>query len=662
TLLIFILLIIGIMTFNISKKAIVDKSSIFTTQLIDQVTISINKSVEELNKKSEKIIYNPLIQEKAAKYNYLSVGEKFNFDKEIKDIFLDEASGNKYLVSIDFLIAPTGIENKDSKNINYEVDSSLKNNFYNSIVDNFEKNDLNESWHYVEFKNKKKGIALVKKVVSEKSLSKIGYLIYSVQESYFKDLYEVNNYNNKTLFFVLDKEGKAFQSTNEKLLLDKVFENKSFIKKITDKEILESKSFSINGYLSGFSKLKKTGWYFLFLIPEDFLYKESRSLGYNIILISIITLISMVIISIYIANSISKPLKHMINIMQKAKSGDFRIDLSKEIKNKDEIGQVLFNFDDMLKSISSFILQVSKSSDEILKNSNTIRNSTLSATDHSSNVNTSVTEVSKSCSTQAKDLSDITILTVDLENRISEVEGTVKNVSESILKIQSLSNKTSEVLINLSDQSEKVEDISQNISLRLSEFYNNIQQIKKVVSFMLDIVRHTKLLSLNATIEAAKSGESGSGFAVIAKEIKKLSEKSQKELLRINNLTSNIINQTKEIANDSIENKNLIKNQINYVYSTSDTFDNVLAEMETINIAIDKTVESTNGMSIAKKETLAKIGEVATVSEEIAAITNEISNSTDNQQNSYKKLFEMVQNIDHLSKNLNSELSKFKTF
>ena len=204
------------------------------------------------------------------------------------------------------------------------------------------------------------------------------------------------------------------------------------------------------------------------------------------------------------------------------------------------------------------------------------------------------------------------------------------NIIEVSRKLDQVKDEISNIVDNLQDASHSQNTLADDL-IRVS---SDTKQVKEVITVIADIADQTNLLALNAAIEAARAGEHGRGFAVVADEVRKLAERTQKSLTEIN-ATINVVSQS---INDTSEQMN----------SSSKSIEN-LAEisMEASSKIDEVSIVLKEGVELAQ-HTINSYTTNATKSEEIISNVSKIDELSEQSHDSIRIIKENVESLSRV--------------
>jgi len=346
----------------------------------------------------------------------------------------------------------------------------------------------------------------------------------------------------------------------------------------------------------------------------------------DIALVIIVMLVIFIIISIMISlKIILSPLKDLEVRAKDLAEGDGDLTQRLQIVGNNEITIVSTHINSFIEKVQNTIIQAKQSSTENASVSEELARTSLQIGQKTEEESIIVSEVS----------SDGKNLQAVLVNAVSDA----KNTGEELNGAEQALEKTNELVTTLAENINIRSSAEAELADKLNSLTSDAQQVKLVLDVISDIADQTNLLALNAAIEAARAGEHGRGFAVVADEVRKLAERTQKSLLEINATISVIVQSitdaSGEISVNAIEIEKLsgsaneaqgeISNSVTVmrtaVVNVGDMVTGYIENGEIIQSMLEK-VDVINDLSVSNARS---VEEIASASEHLSSMTAKLN-------------------------------------
>ncbi len=236
-------------------------------------------------------------------------------------------------------------------------------------------------------------------------------------------------------------------------------------------------------------------------------------------------------------------------------------------------------------------------------------------------------------------LKGIDTITVNIESQVSFVEETSSAMHEMAGNISSVNDSTTKA----NELAKSLLQVSKSGNLSVNDTMGAIKKIEEASTQVLQIVEvltgissQTNLLAMNAAIEAAHAGTYGKGFAVIAEEIRKLSENSS--------------SQSKEIIRHIMDMVERVKKGVELSEQAGEAFEKIDRDIETTTTLINQISYAMNEQSAGTSEILASVGSVVSTSTEVKNIALGLKTQSQTIRDRMQELYEVSSQIENATK------------
>jgi len=412
------------------------------------------------------------------------------------------------------------------------------------------------------------------------------------------------------------------------------------------------------------------------------------------IVVVVLGFIISLVLGYTITKSITKPVMHIVEVMNKVAEGDFTV--KAEIKTKDEIGVLGNNVNNTITTLGELIKKIKISAGSVSNTSEILADRVKLIASSSEETAASVEETSstieefsqttehikKSVDSQAAAVTQTT-------SSANQMSANLKQISNSINEVKNAINQSSAAIeemmrniqtitgnVNIVDEKSKESGIAANHSrdavkksntgietiknnmITLVEVINGLgksaDNIGSIIEVIDDISEQTNLLALNAAIEAARAGEHGKGFAVVADEVRKLAERSSKATKEISKIIKGIQDETLKAVKTTNEGAKYADEGVKFSQLVGDSLKGIINK-------VNETSGLIKQISVAMNEQNEASSQIVHQMEKVNNLTAEVTNASSEQTKGIDEIVKAMNNVCGISEQIKGAMEEQNT-
>ncbi|MGL6025806.1 MAG: methyl-accepting chemotaxis protein [Vibrio sp.] len=386
-----------------------------------------------------------------------------------------------------------------------------------------------------------------------------------------------------------------------------------------------------HGQLLMAQAVANTDWLLVMVMDRSVLEQPLNAMLMIQIGIGIAILLIMALLTSWFVARQLNDLGHIATALADIAEGNGDLTRRLEVHSQDEVGLLADKFNKFIASLH-----------QMVKN---VREVSITLNQGADDLAASATQTSQRIRTQQDQITMVATAVTEMASATAEIannaENTARNATQSV-------HLGADGFMQMQQSKQSIDQLAQELTAAvriISELEEHANEISTILSTIRGIAEQTNLLALNAAIEAARAGEQGRGFAVVADEVRVLSQRTHASTEEIQTKIAGLQQVTMTAVSAMTESHNLVETSVTDVNQTGSSLQ-----------AISEAIQHISDMAT----------QIASAAEEQSLVTAEINVNTESVREVSDQLaaeahlsVQQAQSLYTMAQELNKEISRF---
>ena len=432
----------------------------------------------------------------------------------------------------------------------------------------------------------------------------------------------------------------------------------------------------------------KPEWLVVCSLPYDYYFGGLKKIQHAILVIIAISFVVMLLSLLLSLNKFLRPLLEVTKSVTELASDSADLTRKIQVKNKDEIGEVVKGFNLFTDKLRQIIVDIKKSQETLDVVSVDMSHSATDTSEIMKEISSSIDQLHTQLGDQACTVAETVFEVSEVSNNIASLDDLITvqvnevtqastTVEEMVSNIASVNRIVDNMAYSFNNLESNVRNGSEKqilVNDKIIKIQDESEMLEEANTVIQGIAEQTNLLAMNAAIEAAHAGEAGKGFSVVADEIRKLSEDSSEQSTKIGEQLTKIRESIASVtlaSGESLESFNKLSGMIAetdaLVRQIKESMNEQTAGSKQINESLQTLNDNTrnvrtssNVMTESNKKVMDKIHILEAVTEQMANNMNGVAEDSQKIADAGKLLSDNSRNVRNSVSKISAQIKQFK--